>query len=124
MANQTFQGHELDINAISFMTSGQVFGTGSDDATCRVFDIRSDQELACYSHEAIICGITSLAFSKSGRLMFAGYDDYNTHVWDILKLEKVCCMMGHENRVSCLGVNEEGTALCTGSWDSFLKIWN
>jgi hypothetical protein len=26
--------------------------------------------------------------------------------------------------VSCLGVTEDGMAVCTGSWDSFLKIWN
>ena len=31
---------------------------------------------------------------------------------------------GHENRVSCLGVTEDGMAVATGSWDSFLKVWN
>ena len=31
---------------------------------------------------------------------------------------------GHDNRVSCLGVTEDGLAIATGSWDSFLKIWN
>ena len=30
---------------------------------------------------------------------------------------------GHENRVSCLGVSPTGDALCTGSWDTLLKIW-
>lgn len=124
MCNQTFFGHELDINAITFMSNGQNFATGSDDATCRMFDIRSDQEMACFGGEHIICGITSVAFSKSGRVLFAGYDDFNCHVWDALKLERAAQLMGHENRVSCLGVNEDGVALCTGSWDSFLKIWN
>ncbi|CAN0483447.1 unnamed protein product, partial [Hapterophycus canaliculatus] len=28
-----------------------------------------------------------------------------------------------QNRVSCLGVNPKGEALCTGSWDTLLKIW-
>jgi hypothetical protein len=31
-------------------------------------------------------------------------------------------LSGHENRVSCLGVNAKGEALCTGSWDTFLKV--
>ena len=74
--------------------------------------------------EQIICGITSVAFSKSGRILFAGYDDYNCHCWDVLRQERSAQLMSHENRVSCLGVNEDGMALCTGSWDSFLKIWN
>lgn len=33
-------------------------------------------------------------------------------------------LAGHDNRVSCLGVTEDGSAVATGSWDSFLKIWN
>jgi hypothetical protein len=27
---------------------------------------------------------------------------------------------GHENRVSCLGVSNDGISLCTGSWDSLV----
>lgn len=41
-----------------------------------------------YSHDNIICGITSVAFSKSGRLLLAGYDDFNCNVWDTLKGER------------------------------------
>lgn len=42
-----------------------------------------------YSHESIICGITSVAFSRSGRLLLAGYDDFNCNIWDSLKAERV-----------------------------------
>lgn len=41
-----------------------------------------------YSHDNIICGITSVAFSKSGRLLLAGYDDFNCNVWDTLKADR------------------------------------
>lgn len=121
---QTFTGHESDINSIVFFPNGYAFATGSDDATCRMFDIRSDQELSVYSHDNIICGITSVAFSKSGRLLLAGYDDFNCNVWDALRAERAGVLAGHDNRVSCLGITEDGMAVCTGSWDSFLKIWN
>ena len=124
---------------LQFFPNGNAFATGSDDATCRLFDIRADQELSMvrlsntlrwselikrsawcvsvilcihfhtlnqdkpqrgkylefcglfishnpscineklsdttyfqYSHDNIICGITSVAFSKSGRLLLAG----------------------------------------------------
>ena len=82
------------------------------------------QELMMYSSEMIVVGITSVAFSKSGRLLLAGYDDFNCNVWDTLKGERVGVLTGHDNRVSCLGVTEDGLAVATGSWDSFLKIWN
>jgi guanine nucleotide-binding protein G(I)/G(S)/G(T) subunit beta-1 len=48
-AVQTFAGHESDINAVQFFPDGNAFGTGSDDATCRLFDIRADRELNNYS---------------------------------------------------------------------------
>ncbi|XP_061221495.1 guanine nucleotide-binding protein G(I)/G(S)/G(T) subunit beta-3 isoform X1 [Neopsephotus bourkii] len=121
---QTFSGHESDINAICFFPNGEAICTGSDDATCRLFDLRADQELIVYSHESIICGITSVAFSRSGRLLLAGYDDFNCNIWDSLKAERVGILSGHDNRVSCLGVTADGMAVATGSWDSFLKIWN
>jgi len=120
---QTFLGHETDINAVQFFPNGNAFGTGSDDASCRLFDLRADRELNQYTHDNILCGITSVAFSISGRLLFAGYDDFNCNVWDTLKGERVGVLTGHENRVSCLGVSVDGMALCTGSWDSTLKVW-
>lgn len=73
---------------LQFFPNGNAFATGSDDATCRLFDLRADQELMVYSHDNIICGITSVAFSKSGRLLLAGYDDFNCNVWDTLKADR------------------------------------
>lgn len=35
--------------------------------------------------------------------------------------EKVGSLVGHENRVSCLGVSNDGISLCTGSWDAFVS---
>ncbi|KAI4558276.1 hypothetical protein MJT46_012918 [Ovis ammon polii x Ovis aries] len=116
-------GHEPDINAICFFPDRNAFATGSDDATCRPFDLRADQELRTYSHDNIICGITSVS-SKSGRLLLAGYDDFNCNVWDALKADGARVLAGQDNRVSCLGVTDDGMAVATGSWDSFLKIWN
>jgi guanine nucleotide-binding protein G(I)/G(S)/G(T) subunit beta-1 len=111
--------HEPD----RFFPNGEAFASGSDDASCRLFDLRADKELICYSHESILSGVTSLGFSYSGRLLFAGYDDFNCQVWDTVKGERVGTLSGHENRVSCLGVSSDGMAMCTGSWDSTLKVF-
>jgi len=112
----------LPSNLHRFFPDGQAIGTGSDDASCRLFDLRADRELNVYSHNNILCGVTSVGFSVSGRLLFAGYDDYNCNVWDVLKGERVGVLAGHENRVSCLGVSADGMAMCTGSWDGLLKV--
>jgi len=122
---KTFAGHESDINSVAFFPNGNAIGTGSDDSSCRLFDIRAFCEVNQFGSDKILCGITSVSFSHSGRLLFAGYDDYNTHVWDSTAVEQTFLFRctGHENRVSCLGVNPDGEAVCTGSWDTLLKIW-
>jgi guanine nucleotide-binding protein G(I)/G(S)/G(T) subunit beta-1 len=121
-AQQTFSGHNGDVNTIIYFPNGQAFGTGSDDYSCRLFDIRADRELISYAESDIQQGVTSVAFSISGRYLFAGYDDTTCRVWDSLKGEMVGELSGHRNRVSCVGVSSDGMALCTGSWDTFLKV--
>lgn len=88
-----------------------------------MFDVRAMQQMNRFHDDEIMCGITSVDFSKSGKYLFAGYDDNNATVWDTLSAEVIQTLEGHENRVSCLGVSEDGQALCTGSWDTLLKVW-
>ncbi|XP_026462471.1 guanine nucleotide-binding protein subunit beta-5 [Ctenocephalides felis] len=120
---QNFEGHQSDVNSVKFHPSGDAVATGSDDSTCRLFDMRADKEVAVYSKNSIIFGANSVDFSVSGRLLFAGYNDYTVNVWDTLKCQRVCLLFGHENRVSCLQVSPDGTALSTGSWDYTLRVW-
>jgi guanine nucleotide-binding protein G(I)/G(S)/G(T) subunit beta-1 len=120
---KTFVGHDSDINSVQFFPDGNAFGTGSDDSSCRLFDIRAYGQLSKYLDEKILCGITSITFSKSGAFLFGGYDDYCCYVWDTITGKWICPLIGHDNRVSCLGVSSDGQALCTGSWDTLLKVW-
>ncbi len=123
---QTHIGHEADINSVQFFPDGHAFGTGSDDSTCRLFDMRCYGEVNKFGNPEINCGITSVAFSNSGRLLFGGYDDFNVHAWDTLSDGEHAFELPspHNNRVSCLGVSGKGDALCTGSWDTHLKVSN
>lgn len=120
-------GHESDINSVDFMSNGTSIATGSDDSTCKLFDLRSYCLIASYASDNIVTGITSVALSKGGRVLFAGYDDANCRPWDTITTEAIPTnnnsTFQHDNRVSCLGVNSSGQALATGSWDMLLKIW-
>ncbi|KAL4005672.1 hypothetical protein ACER0C_005385 [Sarotherodon galilaeus] len=120
---QSFETHESDINSVRYYPSGDAFASGSDDATCRLYDLRADREVAIYSKDSIIFGVSSVDFSLSGRLLFGGYNDYTINVWDVLKGTRVSILFGHENRVSTLRVSPDGTAFCTGSWDHTLRMW-
>lgn len=119
----TFTGHESDVNSAHMFHDNLAFCTGSDDSTARFFDMRSRRQLQIYADDNILCGITSVAFSHSGRFIFSGYDDFSCYAWDTVTGSKAQRLSLHENRVSCLGVNKNGKALCTGSWDTLLMIW-
>jgi len=134
---KTFKGHTSDINAVQYFPDYRSFGTASDDASCRLFDLRSYRQMNKFSDDKVPTPVTSIAFSQSGRMLWAGYDDHMLHVWDTVRacrsstdphnsnsqnlLTKV--NMAHETRVSCLGISNNGQAVCSGSWDTFLKIW-
>ncbi|RRT62207.1 hypothetical protein BHE74_00022781 [Ensete ventricosum] len=91
-AIRTYQGHYGDVNTVKFFPDGQRFGTGSDDGTCRLFDMRTGHQLQVYSQQQAnndqdIPIVTSIAFSISGRLLFAGYSNGDCYVWDTLLAE-------------------------------------
>ena len=107
----------------------------------RFFDLRSRGEVARFrpadDRSSAPSAVTSVSFSRSGRLLFAGYEDAQCLGWDVLtgcpatsasttttnSCKPVYRLAGHESRVSCLAVAPNGEALCTGSWDSTLRIW-
>lgn len=119
----TFPGHDSDINTVDAARSGNAFISGGDDSAVLLHDIRSYGPLQQYHEANIVCSVTSIAFSHSSRMIFGGYDDNICRAWDTLKGEVISEMNDHRNRVSCLGVNSTGTALCTGGWDQILRVW-
>lgn len=122
-AVQEFIGHTSDINSVQWFPDEYCFGSGSDDATVRLFDIRSYKELSLFMDEKVRCGVTSIDFSATGKYLFCGYDDSPfAAAWDSL-LAQINQELPAAKRVSCLGVPQNGYCLCTGSWDNNLHIW-
>jgi len=119
----SFSGHEADINSVQFLPDGTAFGTGSDDASCGLFDLRAATQINKYADSKILGGMTSVTFSKTGRFLFASDDETMVHVWDTLHASRVADLGPHELRVSCVQVSPDGQALCTASWDTTIKIW-
>jgi guanine nucleotide-binding protein G(I)/G(S)/G(T) subunit beta-1 len=128
-ATHTFSGiHEDDVNGVDFGVNNTI-GTASGDGNCQVLDLRAYGPVATLSAEKSDDGLTSVAFSKSGRILFAGHSNASVVAWDVLSagsdpvFPAFVIQNAHDKRVSCIGINPKGDALCTGSWDSSLKIW-
>ena len=133
-AVQTYMGHSGDVNGVDFMPSdAHCFATCSEDGGVRVYDMRAYNELARFQVNMGVNNapgmasdtLTSVAFSKSGRILFVGHSDGSVLAFDVLsdRAAPIFTMAGaHERHVSCLGVSPSGEALCTGSWDTTLKV--
>jgi WD40 repeat protein len=121
-AEQTFTGHEQDVNCVTFFPNGTAFASGSDDYTCRLFDIRADRELNQYKLPNSEKVVTSLSFSLSGRILFTAYEDAIARSWDTQKSEVIGELKGHDQRISSVDVSSDGTALATGSWDHTIRV--
>jgi len=118
--------HDKDVNVVQFFPNDTTFASGSDDGTARIFDLRTWGELARYVPDGKDPSITptSLAFSITGRLMFVSYTDGSCFIYDTLKGEKKAEMTKpHDKRITSIGVSGDGSALCTASWDTVMKIW-
>jgi len=130
---RTFAGHVSDVNAVQYFPTGHLIATGSDDASCRLFDLRSYKQLrelrppgpAATDDDQGPGHVTSIAFSATGRFLFSGFDDFGAgscHVWDAIKGGQAGSVP-IDSRVSCMGTPRDGMALCTGGWDFTLKVW-
>lgn len=102
--------------------NGFAFASGSEDKSARLFDIRSDQQVAKYSGTAS-SAFTSCALSLSGRHILCGSDDNDIHYWDSLKTTSLGTLHGHENRVTSIAMAPNGMALASCSWDMHVRVW-
>eukprot|EP00300_Choanocystis_sp_HF-7_P006756 c14891_g1_i2.p1 GENE.c14891_g1_i2~~c14891_g1_i2.p1 ORF type:complete len:353 (+),score=69.94 c14891_g1_i2:101-1159(+) len=123
----TFGGHKSDINALQFLSNGYGFLSASDDGSCMLNDVRAWKNLGVYRKKENEAGggvgVTSVTTSVSGRFLFAGYDDYACVMYDLITQRHVTTLLGHDSRVSTVGVSPDGAALSTGSWDCQLMVW-
>ncbi|NXH10236.1 GBB3 protein, partial [Bucco capensis] len=114
---QTFSGHESDINAICVRTRsapswGQQGKGGDSSPATGAWD---SNDRSCHSPVGNIRRGWSTSSSLPGPASLSDLSSFRPPPG---------ILSGHDNRVSCLGVTADGMAVATGSWDSFLKIWN
>jgi len=115
-----------DVNTVTFFPDSYALGAGSEDCSCRIFDLRCWNQISCMSSPDILSSVQCTTFSRSGRLFIAGYDDSSLRLWDVLSTNQTPAYKiskAHESRVTCMSINKEGTVLSTGSWDMTLKCW-
>lgn len=131
---RVFTGHYSDnINCINWHPNCNYVLTGSDDKTVRMWDVQSGQCVRLLSGSA--GGVNKIEVSPSGQYV-AGADNLGVvHLWDLRNGKKVDELnhrhMKESNTsgsfpalVQSLSWSHCGSAIATGTDNSFINIWD
>ena len=122
----TFTGHDGDVTCVSFLPSGLAFGSGGEDGSVKLFDMRSCAKFNDCGGGLGAEGVTSLQASRSGRLLFAGMAKGRLLAWDSLDENSdapVFVCPGHLDKVAGLSLAPAGHTLASASWDHDVSVW-
>lgn len=79
--------------ALQFQNNGHMFTSCSEDKSCRLFDIRSDIEVASFWEPAKQAAFTCVANSKSGK-------DTYTHIFGMSNYLSIKTYIHHSSKIS------------------------
>ena len=115
--------HEGYVNACCPARRGspQLFLSGSDDGTCKVWDQRWKKSVRTLQDKY---QVTSVAFSDHADLVFTGGIDNTIKVWDTRKYEVLYTLKGHGGTITGMSLSNDGSLLLSNAMDSTLRVWD
>ncbi|MBE9263766.1 hypothetical protein IQ224_16910 [Microcystis sp. LEGE 00066] len=125
------EGHNGNVNSVSFSPDGKTLATGSSDNTIKLWDVETGKEIRTLSgHNGYARGsgnlISSVSFSSDGKTLATGsYDEDETIIlWNVETGEEIRTLSGHNDCVESVSFSSDGKTLATGSRDKTIKLWN
>ncbi|KAL4511263.1 hypothetical protein ABPG73_008341 [Tetrahymena malaccensis] len=115
---------KCNLNISAFSANGKYLATGSEDNTCKIWNVDKGFELinTIQGHTDFI---KSVAFSADGKYLATGSSDNTCKIWNLDKgFELINTIQGHTKPIKSVAFSADGKYLATGSWDNTCKIWN
>jgi WD40 repeat protein len=111
--------HDKDVQAVAFSPDGTKVATGSDDATARIWDARTGNQLACLRHDS---WIRVVAFAPGGDILATGGEDGKARLWAVRDGAELA-VLPHGHWVGSLAFSPDGALLATGCDDGVARVW-
>ncbi|ELK25449.1 Guanine nucleotide-binding protein subunit beta-4 [Myotis davidii] len=130
---RTLRGHLAKIYAMHWGYDSRLLVSASQDGKLIIWDSYTTNKMHAIPLRS--SWVMTCAYAPSGNYVACGGLDNICSIYNLKTREgnvrvsrelpgHIGVLAGHDNRVSCLGVTDDGMAVATGSWDSFLRIWN
>ena len=125
---KTLNGHTGIVNSIAFSPNGELLASVSDDETLKLWDVRSQQNIATLTDiaDGFRWQIKSVAFSPDGHLL-ATVGGKHVKLWNIRNRTEIA-ILRHENWVQTVAFSADGAVLAVGDGSregtGTVKIWD
>ncbi|KAK9056445.1 hypothetical protein SSX86_023806 [Deinandra increscens subsp. villosa] len=105
--------------------SGKTICTGSDDASLRVWNPRTGENIhVVKGHFYHTEGLTCLVITADSSLVLTGSKDGSVHIVNIATGKVVSSLASHTDSIECIGLSASAPWAATGSMDKKLIIWD
>ena len=123
----TLNGHTDIVTSVRFTPDGRKIGSGSADATAKVWDVETGGVLSNLPNPSTLegGGMTEVDWNWDGVTMATSSDDHMARLWDTRSSEKcVMTFVGHTHLVTSCSFARSGNIIATGSFDESVRLWD
>jgi WD40 repeat protein len=119
---KVIEGHTNEVKSVAYEPDGTRIVLGSHYRTVRVWDVRTDKELAVLEGHTLWVG--SVAFSPDGVHIVSGSADTTVRVWDAHTGKQLAVLKGHEYRVISVSFSPDGKRITSEDFLGTELAWN
>jgi serine/threonine protein kinase len=121
---RTIPGYGSMIYAVTISPNGEVFASGSNDNTIKLWELQTGKKLRQFGRwfSGHSDSVWNLAFSPDGEILASASWDKTIKLWQVKTGKKICTLTSHHNGVNAIAFSPDGQLLASGSSDCTIKI--